>query len=365
MTRLAEDLHNVSETVHQLDPLFMDDEGYGEVKSPQRHVRTRLYFTSESHVHALVNTLAHFRGAPAAAGAAQGPSPPAPAPHAEAPAPPSPPPPAEAPPPPPQLVAPLLSDDARAMLDATPELDYMTHIVFRLYENFQFPPGHERRHRLEILFSPGASFDPVTGRPRHPRVPTQLPPAMEETCVAAAHRTRARTALGSSGSGSGSGSGASPPAPATAPLPSPLPAPAPAPAPAAPRDSPLSSDSPRSGSPTSSLDSARVRAAGGAPGAGGAKLLHAGGDLSLAGPPAIPLSALAVGHALPVAGLLPLSLSITLEDFEEFMAEAIFAGGAAAEEHAAEQNPRAEARARTAAAVERIKKQRAQGYFLQ
>ena len=67
-----------------------------------------------------------------------------------------------------------------------------------------------------------------------------------------------------------------------------------------------------------------------------------------------------------MAGLLPLSLNLTLEDFEEFMAEAIFAGGsAAAEERSAEQNPREEARARTAAAVERIKRQRAQGYFLQ
>jgi hypothetical protein len=46
------------------------------------------------------------------------------------------------------------------------------------------------------------------------------------------------------------------------------------------------------------------------------------------------------------------------------MAKAIFAGGAAAQEDSAEQNPREEARARTAAAVERIKKQRAQGYFL-
>jgi hypothetical protein len=27
------------------------------VRSPYRHVRSRLYFTSESHIHSLVNTL--------------------------------------------------------------------------------------------------------------------------------------------------------------------------------------------------------------------------------------------------------------------------------------------------------------------
>lgn len=40
------------ERVHQLDSTHMTD-----VRSPQRHVRSRLYFTSESHIHALFNLL--------------------------------------------------------------------------------------------------------------------------------------------------------------------------------------------------------------------------------------------------------------------------------------------------------------------
>ena len=47
----------MTETVHQLDSRFTTDAGYGLIKSPTRHVRTRLYFTSESHVHSLMNVL--------------------------------------------------------------------------------------------------------------------------------------------------------------------------------------------------------------------------------------------------------------------------------------------------------------------
>jgi hypothetical protein len=63
----------------------------------------------------------------------------------------------------------LVTPEAMRMLEATPELDYLTHIVIRLYENFRFPTGHPRRHRVEILFSPGASFNPFDGAPRAPR----------------------------------------------------------------------------------------------------------------------------------------------------------------------------------------------------
>jgi hypothetical protein len=48
--------------VHRLDPRWTPD-----VRSPYRHVRSRLYFTSESHIHSLVNTLrySYLLGAPA------------------------------------------------------------------------------------------------------------------------------------------------------------------------------------------------------------------------------------------------------------------------------------------------------------
>ena len=40
------------ETLHRLCPTYAKD-----INSPLRHVRTRIYFTSESHVHSLINVL--------------------------------------------------------------------------------------------------------------------------------------------------------------------------------------------------------------------------------------------------------------------------------------------------------------------
>jgi hypothetical protein len=73
---------------------------YANVKTPQRHVRTRLYFTSESHIHSLINVLryCHFDDKL-------------------------------------RDQEPLISEEALQRLYETKELDYLTHIVLRLYEN--------------------------------------------------------------------------------------------------------------------------------------------------------------------------------------------------------------------------------------
>jgi inositol hexakisphosphate/diphosphoinositol-pentakisphosphate kinase len=47
------------------------------------------------------------------------------------------------------------------MLRACSELDYLTHLVFRLYENMAVPADHPERFRIEILFCPGTAFDPT------------------------------------------------------------------------------------------------------------------------------------------------------------------------------------------------------------
>lgn len=70
------------------------------MKTPQRHVRTRLYFTSESHIHSLINVLRYCHLDEKLAGQ-----------------------------------EPLISDEALHRLYETKELDYLTHIVLRLYEN--------------------------------------------------------------------------------------------------------------------------------------------------------------------------------------------------------------------------------------
>jgi hypothetical protein len=55
------------ETLHRLCPTYASD-----VNSPLRHVRTRIYFTSESHIHSLVNVLryCHLPPPPGSTGAA-------------------------------------------------------------------------------------------------------------------------------------------------------------------------------------------------------------------------------------------------------------------------------------------------------
>ncbi len=48
------------ETLHRLCPTYATD-----INSPLRHVRTRIYFTSESHMHSLINVLRYSHcGAP-------------------------------------------------------------------------------------------------------------------------------------------------------------------------------------------------------------------------------------------------------------------------------------------------------------
>ena len=103
-------------TMHRLCPTYAQD-----VNSPLRHVRTRIYFTSESHCHALTNVLRYCHlGMP----------------------------------PGPTSTGPLLTEGGEAFLHNTPELDYMTHIVLRMFENKTLPLRDPRRFRVEILFSP-------------------------------------------------------------------------------------------------------------------------------------------------------------------------------------------------------------------
>ncbi|XP_072480867.1 inositol hexakisphosphate and diphosphoinositol-pentakisphosphate kinase 1 isoform X1 [Notamacropus eugenii] len=100
------------ESVNKLHPLYSRG-----VLSPGRHVRTRLYFTSESHVHSLLSVF-RYGG--------------------------------------------LLDESqdvqwqrALAYLSAISELNYMTQIVIMLYEDNTQDPSSEERFHVELHFSPG------------------------------------------------------------------------------------------------------------------------------------------------------------------------------------------------------------------
>jgi len=105
------------DSVFRLHPQYADD-----VKSKDRHVRTRLYFTSESHMHSLLNVIRFARLAGE---------------HAT-----------------------LVSPEGERVLADTRELDYCCSIVIRMFERPSLPPTDPRKFRVELQFSPGAVGDP-------------------------------------------------------------------------------------------------------------------------------------------------------------------------------------------------------------
>ncbi|XP_035783235.1 inositol hexakisphosphate and diphosphoinositol-pentakisphosphate kinase-like isoform X9 [Anopheles albimanus] len=105
---------NIEEAgVNRLNPLY----SYG-VSSPGRHVRTRLYFTSESHVHSLLTVLRHG------------------------------------------LINQLTDEQWRRAMEyvsMVSELNYMAQIVIMLYEDPMKDMEAEDRFHVELHFSPGVN----------------------------------------------------------------------------------------------------------------------------------------------------------------------------------------------------------------
>ncbi|XWS30276.1 hypothetical protein CRYUN_Cryun24cG0102800 [Craigia yunnanensis] len=108
------------ETKYRLDPK------YANVKTPERHVRTRLYFTSESHIHSLMNVLRYCNLDESLQGEAS-----------------------------------LIFQTALERLYNTKELDYMSYIVIRMFENTEVALEDPTRFRIELTFSRGADLSPL------------------------------------------------------------------------------------------------------------------------------------------------------------------------------------------------------------
>ena len=105
----------------QWDKTGLDESKVGDlVKSHWRHVRSHLYFTSASHMYTLLNTLKLGVGSL------------------------------------------LLSEgdlSVKEKLDSILRLDFMSHFVFRLFENLNVNEEDPNRFKLEIMVNRGAIID--------------------------------------------------------------------------------------------------------------------------------------------------------------------------------------------------------------
>ncbi|XP_019709957.1 inositol hexakisphosphate and diphosphoinositol-pentakisphosphate kinase VIP2 isoform X2 [Elaeis guineensis] len=117
---LDQDDDDDKETKYRLDPK------YANVRSPERHVRTRLYFTSESHIHSLMNVLRYCNVDESLQGEES-----------------------------------LVCNSAMERLFKARELDYMSYIVLRMFENTEVALEDPKRFRIEMTFSRGADLSPL------------------------------------------------------------------------------------------------------------------------------------------------------------------------------------------------------------
>ena len=89
-----------------------------EIKSFWRHIKTRIYFTSQSHLYSLLNTLIYSMNS-------------------------------------------FLVDNGKGInpIWSVFDLDYCSHIVFRLFENYNVNKKSNERFRIEIIVSAGTDKD--------------------------------------------------------------------------------------------------------------------------------------------------------------------------------------------------------------
>ena len=110
-------LESQERTNFGLDEEKLDE---GEIKSAWRHIKTKIYFTSQSHLYSLLNILIYSMNS-------------------------------------------FLVDDEKQKEKGLDnvwnvfDLDYCSHIVFRLFENYNVPKDSKERYRIEIIMSSGAS----------------------------------------------------------------------------------------------------------------------------------------------------------------------------------------------------------------
>ncbi len=116
---------SIARTDNKTDMRYMINMEYSAdlpINTMGRRIRTRLYFTSESHLHTMLNCM-RFAGA--------------------------------------EGCKPILSKQGMEVICNTRELCYLTQIVIRLFEDTSRSMEDPRRFRVEILFSAGATATPL------------------------------------------------------------------------------------------------------------------------------------------------------------------------------------------------------------
>ncbi|KAK1667992.1 hypothetical protein QYE76_056151 [Lolium multiflorum] len=120
--RSSTDQKSVDQDSHKETKYCLDPK-YANVVEPERRVRTRLYFTSESHIHSLMNVLRYCYLDESLNGEES-----------------------------------LICKNSLDSLFKTKELDYMSYIVLRMFENTEVPLEDPKRFRIEMTFSRGADI---------------------------------------------------------------------------------------------------------------------------------------------------------------------------------------------------------------
>jgi inositol hexakisphosphate/diphosphoinositol-pentakisphosphate kinase len=132
LDKIRFDLH-IARTDNKTDMRYMINMDYSAdlpINTMGRRIRTRLYFTSESHLHTLINVLRF---------AAEGDS----CKYGDS------------------FTSPVLSPSGMELLNQSKEVCYLTHFVIRLFEDTGRKISDTRRFRVEILFSAGATGTPI------------------------------------------------------------------------------------------------------------------------------------------------------------------------------------------------------------
>lgn len=116
---------NIARTDNKTDMRYMINMDYSAdlpINTMGRRIRTRLYFTSESHLHTLCNCMRYAGG---------------------------------------EGCNPILSEHGIDIISNTRELCYLTQVTIRLFEDTSRRMDDPRRFRVEIMFSAGATATPL------------------------------------------------------------------------------------------------------------------------------------------------------------------------------------------------------------